>query len=121
MGLVISQLSVRRSAFIDAAPVRIWKEFATEDRIKAWFGRGHTLHTFETRLAGRVEMSVEHDFGIGPEHGLRRRRKKETASVPAKTMCSHFLVVRLIAIFFFKTYMPAYGLSGGTNIMIFKH
>ncbi len=70
MGLAIGQLSVRRSALIDAAPVRIWKEFSTEDRIKAWFGRGHTLHAFETRLAGRIEMSVEHDFGSGPERRL---------------------------------------------------
>lgn len=70
MGLVIGLLNVRRSALVDARPARVWREFEAEEKVKAWFGLGHTLHTFETRLGGKVKMSVEHDFGNGPE---RRR------------------------------------------------
>ena len=67
MGLTIGHLHVRRSTLIGASPSRVWREFSTEDRIGAWFGQGHTLHTFEPKLGGKVEMSVEHDFGEGPE------------------------------------------------------
>jgi uncharacterized protein YndB with AHSA1/START domain len=67
MGVSISHLNVRRSTFINAGPARVWKEFASEAALKAWFGQGHTLHTFETKAGGKVEMSVEHDFGVGPE------------------------------------------------------
>ena len=70
MGVTISHLSVRRSALINATPARVWQEFSTQEQIKAWFGQGHTLHTFETRPGGKIEMSVEHNFGNGPE---RRR------------------------------------------------
>jgi uncharacterized protein YndB with AHSA1/START domain len=67
MGVTIGHLSVRRSTLINAAPERVWLEFATEQKIKAWFGQGHTLHTFEPKLGGKIDMSVEHDFGAGPE------------------------------------------------------
>jgi uncharacterized protein YndB with AHSA1/START domain len=70
MGVTIGLLNVRRSTLINAGPARVWQEFATTERLKAWFGQGHTLHVFETKLDGAVEMSVEHDFGSGPE---RRR------------------------------------------------
>ena len=70
MGLTIGHLHVRRGALINASPARVWQEFSTEERIRAWFGQGHTLHTFEPKPGGRIEMSVEHDFGNGPE---RRR------------------------------------------------
>ena len=70
MGLMIGHLHVRRSTLIGASLQRVWQEFMTEERIKAWFGQGHTLHTFEPKLGGKIEMSVEHDFGNGPE---RRR------------------------------------------------
>jgi uncharacterized protein YndB with AHSA1/START domain len=67
MGLAIGHLNVRRSTFINATPQRVWQEFTTQEKLKAWFGRGHALHTFEPKLDGKVEMSVEHNFGAGPE------------------------------------------------------
>lgn len=67
MGATIGHLSVRRSAFIHASPARVWQEFSTEERIKAWFGQGHSLHRFEPKLDGKVVMSVAHDFGSGHE------------------------------------------------------
>ncbi len=70
MGVAISALNVRRSTLIRANRARVWQEFATTEKLKAWFGQGHALHDFETWLGGKVEMSVEHDFGSGPE---RRR------------------------------------------------
>jgi uncharacterized protein YndB with AHSA1/START domain len=66
MGIEISLLNVRRSILIQASPERVWREFQSFDSIGAWFGRGHQLHTFEPRLNGRVEMSVELD-------GVQRR------------------------------------------------
>jgi uncharacterized protein YndB with AHSA1/START domain len=62
LGLTIGHLHVRRSTLIGASPLRVWQEFMTEERIKAWFGQGHTLHPFEPKLGGGIEMSVEHDF-----------------------------------------------------------
>jgi uncharacterized protein YndB with AHSA1/START domain len=67
MGIAIGHLSVRRSTLINASPARVWQEFTTEERLKAWFGQGHTLEGFEPKLGGKVEMSVEHNFGTGPE------------------------------------------------------
>ncbi len=67
MGMTIGHLHVRRSILIHASPARVWQEFETSEALKAWFGQGHTLHTFEPKLGGKVEMSVEHDFGNGPE------------------------------------------------------
>ncbi len=61
MGIEISLLNVRRSILIQASPERVWQEFQSFDGINAWFGRGHRLHTFEPRMRGRVEMSVEID------------------------------------------------------------
>lgn len=57
----IGLLNVRRSILIQAAPARVWQEFESFERIKSWLGHGHTLHAFEPRLAGKVEMSVEID------------------------------------------------------------
>lgn len=61
MGLEIGRLAVRRSAFIHASPERVWREFESEERIRAWLGRGHVLHGIEPRVGGRVELSVELD------------------------------------------------------------
>jgi uncharacterized protein YndB with AHSA1/START domain len=61
MGLEIGRLAVRRSAFLQASPQRVWREFETETRIRAWLGRGHVLHAVEPRVGGRVELSVELD------------------------------------------------------------
>lgn len=59
MGVVIGLLNVRRSILVMASPKRVWEGFRSFDSIAAWFGQGHQLHTFEPRLGGRVEMSVE--------------------------------------------------------------
>ena len=67
MGVTIGLLSVRRSTLINALPARVWQEFVPEQKLKAWFGQGHTLHAFEPQLGGKVDLSVEHDFGNGPE------------------------------------------------------
>lgn len=61
MGLEIGALHVRRSTFIRATPTRVWEEFESFARMSEWFGRGHTLHTYEPKLGGRVELSVELD------------------------------------------------------------
>jgi uncharacterized protein YndB with AHSA1/START domain len=61
MGIQISALNVRRSILINATPRRVWQEFGSFASISAWFGRGHQLHTFEPKLGGRVDMSVELD------------------------------------------------------------
>ena len=59
MGTTIGALYVRRSAFVQATPERVWEEFASFDRLRAWFGIGHTLHAYEPRLGGHVELSVD--------------------------------------------------------------
>ena len=61
MGMEISRLYVRRSILIQASPARVWQEFESFERIKAWLNRGHELHTFEPRIGGQVAMSVEID------------------------------------------------------------
>lgn len=61
MGMEIGLLNVRRSILIQASPERVWREFESFDRIAAWLGRGHELHTFEPRLGGQVDLSVEID------------------------------------------------------------
>jgi len=58
MGLTIGVLHVRRSILIQAQPARVWREFETTDRVKRWLNLGHTVHRFEPRLGGQVEMSV---------------------------------------------------------------
>jgi uncharacterized protein YndB with AHSA1/START domain len=61
MGIRIGVLHVRRSIFINAAPARVWQEFETFERVAAWLGRGHRLHSFEPRVGATVDMSVEID------------------------------------------------------------
>ena len=61
MATQIGALHVRRSILIQASPSRVWQEFESSERIKGWLDLGHTVHTFEPRVAGRVEMSVEID------------------------------------------------------------
>lgn len=61
MGLTIGRLNVRRSILIQASPARVWQEFESFERIASWLSRGHELHTFEPRVGGKVEMSVEID------------------------------------------------------------
>ena len=61
MGIEIGQLAVRRSILIEAAPERVWQEFESLERMKAWFGTGHTLLKYEPRQGGLVELEVEID------------------------------------------------------------
>lgn len=61
MGVTIGPLHVRRSALIQATPARVWQEFASFDRVAAWFGRGHQLEVYEPEPGGQVRLSVEID------------------------------------------------------------
>ena len=61
MGVEIGQLAVRRSILIKAAPERVWQEFESIERMKRWFGTGHTLLKYEPREGGAVELEVEHE------------------------------------------------------------
>jgi uncharacterized protein YndB with AHSA1/START domain len=58
MATAISPLHVRRSSLIQAPPERVWQEFETFEQLAAWFGRGHTLHRFEPKVGGQVELGV---------------------------------------------------------------
>src|SRR5262245_32510113 len=61
MGTTVGLLQVRRSAFIQATPERVWEEFASFDRFRQWFGIGHTLHSYEPKIGAEVDLSVELD------------------------------------------------------------
>lgn len=58
MGMRIGPLNVRRSILIEAPPSRVWQEFESFERIDAWLGDGHTIHTYEPWVDGQVEFSV---------------------------------------------------------------
>jgi uncharacterized protein YndB with AHSA1/START domain len=64
MGIEIGVLAVRRSILIAAPPERVWREFESFERMKAWFGVGHRLLAFEARVGGKVELEIDHDGGI---------------------------------------------------------
>ena len=66
MGTEIGVLAVRRSVWIGATPERVWEQFESLERLRAWFGRGHRLLAYEPRLGGWAELDVEID-------GERRR------------------------------------------------
>lgn len=59
IGMSIGELHVRRSILIQARPRRVWQEFESFERITSWLDLGHSVHTFEPKLGGQVEMSVE--------------------------------------------------------------
>ncbi|MEX1103252.1 MAG: SRPBCC domain-containing protein [Dehalococcoidia bacterium] len=65
MGTKIGPLAVRRSIWIAATSERVWQEFESHDRMKAWFGTGHSVTAYEPRLGGYVET----DSGHSREHG----------------------------------------------------
>jgi uncharacterized protein YndB with AHSA1/START domain len=50
----IGALNVRRSGWIEAAPERVWREFESFERMKAWYGTGHALTRYEPRVGGAV-------------------------------------------------------------------
>lgn len=58
MGTQVGALSVRRSIWIDAKPARVWDELETFERMKSWFGTGHTLVAYEPRVGGLVETDA---------------------------------------------------------------
>lgn len=64
-----SPLRVRRSILISAPPERIWREFASRERMSEWWGKragtpeagtaqGQWLDEYEPREGGRIRMSV---------------------------------------------------------------
>ena len=64
-----SPLRVRRSILIAAPPERVWREFASRERMSEWWGKrvgapeagtaqGQWLDEYEPREGGRVQMSV---------------------------------------------------------------
>src|SRR3990172_9181382 len=61
MGTEIGPLAVRRSILINAPPERVWQELESFERMKLWFGTGHTLVKYEPRVGGLVELEVEHE------------------------------------------------------------
>ena len=54
----ISPFGIRRAAFIQATPGRIWQEFTTLERMQAWYGTGHQLTDYEPRVGGIVETML---------------------------------------------------------------
>jgi uncharacterized protein YndB with AHSA1/START domain len=62
----IGRLAVRRSILINATPERIWREFESLDRLRAWFGLGHRLVDYEPRVGGNVLLEVD-------DEGSKRR------------------------------------------------
>ena len=57
-------LYVRRAALIEAQADIVWNAFESEDRMRTWFGHGHTLDRYEPQLGGAVELSVTLDDGV---------------------------------------------------------
>jgi uncharacterized protein YndB with AHSA1/START domain len=64
----ISPYHVRRAAWIDATTDEVWEEFTDFERMRAWYGTGHTLTEYEPRLGGIVETAIDLD---GAEHLFR--------------------------------------------------
>ena len=58
MGTEIGPYAVRRSIWIDAAPERVWEEFASFERMAEWYGTGHTLVKYEPVVGGMVETDA---------------------------------------------------------------
>jgi len=63
MGIQIGPLFVRRSIFINAPAERVWQEFESFERIRAWFGIGHMLHRLDPVVGGAVDLSMPNDYG----------------------------------------------------------
>jgi uncharacterized protein YndB with AHSA1/START domain len=57
----IGLLAVRRSILIKATPERVWEEFTSLERMRAWFGTGHTLLKYEPKAGGEVELCILHE------------------------------------------------------------
>ena len=63
MGTEIGTLTVRRSIHINAPPERVWQEFESLERMRAWFGTGHKLVKYEPRVGGMVETDASSHQG----------------------------------------------------------
>ncbi|MBI2766802.1 MAG: SRPBCC domain-containing protein [Chloroflexi bacterium] len=63
MTTIIGPLHVRRSGWIAAPPERVWQEFESFERMKAWFGTGHTLTAYEPRVGGMVVTDAGESAG----------------------------------------------------------
>lgn len=59
MGLEIGSLFVRRSTLINANPCRVWEEFKSHERVKAWFGIGHEVESYEAKVGGKIRLSAD--------------------------------------------------------------
>ena len=116
MGVAIGSLFVRRSIFIKATPAQVWKEFESFDRIQNWLNLGHVLHRFDTKVGGKVQLSVEIDgeerfFGgsvlvFEPEREVSFESQwQEPYAWPVPTLWT----IRLTAMY------------GGTHVEIFHH
>ena len=57
-GTEIGPLAVRRSIWIDASPSRVWEEFEDLERMRRWFGTGHTLVRYEPTVGAEVETDA---------------------------------------------------------------
>lgn len=69
MSVEIGKLCVRRCTQIEATPQRVWEEFASFDKLKAWFGIGHKLESYEPGADGSISLSVELDGQVRPYGG----------------------------------------------------
>jgi len=61
MATPIGPFNVRRSAWIEAPPERLWQEFESFERMKVWYGTGHALTRYEPRVGGTVETDATND------------------------------------------------------------
>src|ERR1700694_3426127 len=61
----ISPYHVRRATWIDAPSDVVWQEFTSFERMRCWYGTGHTLTQYEPRVGATVETAVDID---GTEH-----------------------------------------------------
>jgi len=62
MGLEIGPLVMRRSIWIDAKPAEVWPELETFERMREWYGTGHTLVQYEPFVGGWVETNAGTDI-----------------------------------------------------------
>ena len=63
MATEIGPLAVRRSIWIHATPDRVWQEFESLERMRRWFGTGHTLVSFDPEVGAPVETDAGHYDG----------------------------------------------------------
>ena len=116
MGVEIGKLAVRRSILIKATPERVWQEFETFERMKAWFGTGHRLLTYEPRVGGEVLLEVDIE-GEAKQFGGRitvfesaRELTWEDDWIPNQGWAEPtFITLRLT------------GAAGGTVVELFHH